>query len=184
MRRKLGLLLVFGAMVPLAAASVAWACGTLTTLKLDTKLASPGQQVTATGKNYSAAAGASAVTISLQTRNGAVLASTPANPDGTINQTFSLPGTLSPGWYVVIAKQFNANGTPKTGTPGRTTLRIQGSAAAATPWSSQPASPTGSGGQSLLPMALAAILSLAMLAGGWMLVGRRSRSLREPQFGV
>jgi hypothetical protein len=181
----MGLLLVFGAMVPLAAASVAWACGTLTTLKLNTKVASPGQSLTATGKNYSGAAGASAVTISLQTRNGAVLASTPANPDGTINQAFSLPGTLSPGWYVVIAKQFNANGTPKTGTPGRTTLRVQGAAAAAaTPWSSQPTSPTGSSGQPAAPIALAALFSLAMLAGGWMLVGRRSRSPREPQFGV
>jgi hypothetical protein len=188
MRRKLGLFLVFGAMLPLAAASVAWACGTLATLKLDAKVASPGQTLTATGKNYSAAAGASVVTLSLKSRSGQVLTTTPAAADGKINQTFSLPSSLSPGWYVVIATQFNANGTPKTGTPGRTTLRVQGTGAGAavSPWSSsQPTIGGGSGSQPIGTMLLAAIVSLAMLAGGWLLVGRRSRTVRsEPQFGV
>jgi hypothetical protein len=188
MKRKFGLFLVFGAMLPLAAASVAWACGTLAVVKLNTKVASPGQALIATGKNFSSAPGASAVTISLQSRSGQVLATTSPASDGKINQPFSLPSSLSPGWYVVIATQFNANGTPKTGTPGRTTLRVQGAASradGAAPWSSQPTIGGGSGGQPIVTMLLAAILSLTMLAGGWMLVGRRSRrTVTEPQFGV
>ena len=201
MRRKVGLFLVFGAVLPLIAASAAWACGVLAVLKLDTKVASPGQAVTATGKNYSAAAGASLVTISLKSRTGQVLATTPADSAGKINQTMFLPQSISPGWYVVIATQFNANGTPKSGTPGRTSLRIQGTAsrsrAEASPWaaappagSGGPSSPvaagdgSGSGSQSVLTMLLAAFASLGMLGLGWALLGRRTRTLTGPQLGV
>src|SRR4051794_10114794 len=100
MRRKIGLFLVFGAVLPLAAASAAWACGVLATLKLDTKVASPGQQITATGKNYSSSVAASAVTITLKSRSGQLLTPASAVGTGTINQSFTLPQNLSPGWYV------------------------------------------------------------------------------------
>lgn len=198
MRRKVGLFLVFGAVLPLAAASVAWACGVLATLTLDQKVAQPGQAIQATGKNYSTAAGASAVTIRLKNRTGAVLATTAAQAGGKINAAFPIPANLSPGWYTVMATQNTANGTPKSGTPGRTNIRIQGarsaSAVAASPWSSSnPSGPSGSGakvsssgsgGQSFLPMALAVFLSLAMLAAGWTLVGRRNRTVAGSQLGV
>ena len=101
------------------------------------------------------------------------------------------PQNLSPGWYVVIATQYNANGTPKTGTPGRTSLRVQGtsnrSEAAPAPWStSTPSGPSASaaplggiGSQTLL--LLGAGISLSMLAFGWKLVGRKTRALPETQ---
>jgi hypothetical protein len=194
MRRKVGLFLVFGAVLPLAVASVAWACGVLATVTLDKKVASPGETVTATGKNWGTAAGVSGVSIRLQTRTGTVLANTPALTGGRINETFALPNSLSPGWYVVVATQTNANGTPKSGTPGRTTLRIQGvassksSEAAPTAWgpasSGPPASSGGSGSPSLLAILLAASLSLTMLAGGWTLLSRRGRTSGAPQFGI
>ena len=198
MRRKVGLFFVFGAVLPLALASAAWACGVLATLTLDTKVASPGDALTATGKNYSTAAGTSAVTIRLKSRTGEVLTSTAPIAGGRISKTFSLPTSISPGWYVVMATQFNADGTPKSGTPGRTTLRVQGagSGAAASPWgtpgssgpggSAAPAAHGGadSGGQPVLPMMLATALSLSMLAAGWMLVGRKSRRVAGPQLSV
>lgn len=196
MKRKLGLGLVFGAALPLAVASVAWACGVLATLTLDTKVASPGQTITATGANWGTAAGQSAVTIRLKSRNGQLLATTPAQTGGRINETFALPASLSPGWYVVIANQFNANGTAKTGTPGRATIRVQGAAGARdaaiapAPWgASTPSGPAASaadtgGSGSLLAIILAATLSLTMLVGGWKLLSRASRSAAAPQFGV
>ncbi len=196
MRRKLGVLMIFAAAVPLAAASVAWACGVLATVSADTRVASPGQAVTVTGSNY-ASRNASAVTLRLNGRNGPVLATATPDSNGRINQTFTLPSNVDPGWYVVLATQFNANGTPKSGTPGRTTLRVQGSASgsaapAAAPWRSSP--PTGpaaspaitggdAGGGSLLPMLLATALSLTMLAGGWTLV-RRRRPVSAPRLGI
>jgi hypothetical protein len=194
-KRTIGIMLVFGAALPLAVASVAWACGVLATVTLDKKFASPGEAVSLTGKNYATTAvgGASAVTVRLQSRNGTVLTTVPAVA-GRISDTFTVPSNLSPGWYVVLATQSNANGTPKSGTPGRTTLRVQGSAAGATPaaapWSStKPQGPaasqapvgSGSGGPSMLMILLASALSLTMLLGGWRMLGRKSRAASEPQ---
>lgn len=193
MRRKVGLILVFGAALPLTIASVAWACGVLATLRVDKRVAAPGETVTATGSNWGTREGNSAVTIRLSTRDGRELATTPALPGGKISETFALPTTLSPGWYVLVATQTNADGTPKAGTPGRTNLRIQGNAvagAAASPWGSgNPSGPAASaagaaGGQSLLAILLAGGLSLTMLAGGWKLLSRRSSTVGQPQLGI
>lgn len=192
MRRKIGLILVFGAALPLAAASVAWACGVLATLTLDTKVASPGQAVSLTGKNYARTdQGASLVTVRLKSRTGAVL-TTVGTTTGRISDTFTIPASVSPGWYTVLAVQNAASGAPKSGTPGRTTLRITGPAqnnttVVAAPWSSSSpsgpaaqAAPAGGAG-SLLAILLAAALSLTMLVGGWTLLSRKSRAIREPQ---
>jgi hypothetical protein len=189
-------MLVFGAALPLAVASVAWACGVLSTLTIDKKVASPGQSITISGKNYAntVAGGASPVTVRLKSRTGAVL-TTVAATAGRISDTLTIPASVSPGWYVVLATQSNADGSPKAGTPGRTTLRIQGSSSAnaipaAAPWSSStPSGPaashatagSGSGSPSLLAILLASALSLTMLVGGWTLLSRKSRAASEPQ---
>jgi hypothetical protein len=184
MKRKIGLSLIFAAVLPLAATSVAWACGILATLKLDTKVATPGQAVTATGRNYGTS-GVSDVTIRLKSRDGQVLATSTPLAGGVLNATFPLPTNLDPGWYVLLATQTNTNGTPKAGTPGRTTLRVQGTAGSgatpvASPWTSKPSGPAAEsfsqGGGSPLPMVLAIALSLTMLAGGWTLITRHGRS--------
>lgn len=187
MRRKVGLILVFGAALPLAVASVAWACGVLATLALDKKVAAPGQALTVTGRNYSTTAtpGPSAVTVRLQSRTGPIL-TTIAAANGKIADTFTLPANTAPGWYTVLATQTTATGAPKTGTPGRTTLRVQPSAKSAevvpaAPW----ASTSGGSGQSPLLLLLAGGMSLTMLVGGWKLLSRRSsRSASEPHVAV
>lgn len=195
MRRKLGLILVFGAALPLAVASAAWACGVLTTLTLDQKVATPGSLLTATGRNYSANATASTVTLRLQSRSGTVLTTVTPSADRKISKQFTLPASLSPGWYVVLATQFNQNGSPVAGTPGRTTVRVQGAASAkdaqvaGAPWSgSEPkgpvASAVSSGGSGFIALLLAGVLSLTMLVSGWKLLSRRDRTVTTPQFGV
>lgn len=200
MRRRFGLFLIFGAALPLVVASAAWACGVLATLKVDKRVAAPGETITATGKNYGngtgSTAGASDITIRLRSRSGQVLKTLP--PAGSINTTFTLPSDLSPGWYTILATQNLANGTPKSGTPGRTTLRIQGAArgdngAAVAPWnSSRPAGPAASaapvaaegGSGPALPLVLAIVLSLTMLTAGWVFVGRRNGATNRAQLGV
>jgi hypothetical protein len=190
MKRKVGISLMFAAALPLIATSIAWACGVLATAKADKKVAAPGESVTVTGKNYSTSATASAVTVRLAKRSGDVLSTTAPNANGAISTTFAMPSNLSPGWYVLQVLQFNANGTPKSGTPGRTTIRIQGSAAAAaTPWTgSTPSGPASFasdvGGGSLLPMLGAITLSLTMLAGGWTLVARRGRPASSASLAI
>lgn len=182
MKRKVGIGLIIGAALPLLATSIAWACGVLATAQASKRVVAPGESLTITGKNYSTSATASAVTVRLSKRSGQQLGlPVVPNSGGAISSTFSMPQNLSPGWYVIQVLQFNANGTPKSGTPGRTTVRVQGSSvAAATPWSgntpSGPASFAGdTGGGSLLPMLAAIALSLTMLAGGWTLVSRKGR---------
>ncbi|MDQ3871087.1 MAG: hypothetical protein M3301_05670 [Chloroflexota bacterium] len=187
-RRRFGLLLICGAAVPLAVASTAWACGVLATLKLNTKVAAPNQTLTASGVNYSSSASASPVQIRLNSRDGAVLGEVPASQVGTggrINATFQVPASANPGWYVVLATQ-TVNGVPKSGTPGRTTLRVQGASkrgAAVAPWStSKPSGPGGSGATlavdggsgspALWPTLLGVGFSLALLATGLTLVTR------------
>jgi hypothetical protein len=198
-KRTMGIMLVFGAALPLAVASVAWACGVLATVTLDKKVATPGQSVTVSGKNYAntVAGGASPVTVRLKSRKGTVLTTVNATA-GRISDTFTVPSATSPGWYVVLATQSNADGSPKAGTPGRTTLRVQGSAAAgatplAAPWSSStPSGPAashasigaGSGSQALLAILLASALSLTMLVGGWKLLSRKSRAANQPQLAL
>jgi len=191
MKRKIGLSLIFAAALPLVAASAAWACGVLATLKLDTKVASPGQAVTATGRNYGTS-NVSEVSIRLKSRTGQVVSTVTPVAGGAISKTFTLPQGMDPGWYVVLATQTTlTTGTPKSGTPGRTTVRIQGSAkdaAAGSAWTSPPAGPSsGSSFASALgsvPMLLAIALSLTMLAGGWMLVTRTSRSASRSPLGI
>lgn len=188
MKRKIGLFLVFGAALPLVAAAAAWACGSLATLSLSTKIASPGQTITVTGKNYSSSLNASAVEIRLKSRTGEILETTRPDSTNKILETVILPTSLSPGWYVVLATQ-TLNGVPKSGTPGRATIRVQGaqsSAAATGPWSSPPGPPAAGDGPlgGLAPLALGALLSLIMLASGWTLVGRAKRAVPTPQLGI
>lgn len=198
-RKNIGLGFIFGAVVPLAVVSTAWACGILATLKLNTKTVSPNQVVTATGNNYS---GSGPVSIHLKSRTGAVLASTSPDPASRIATSLTIPANTRPGYYVLIATEYKADGTPVAGTPGRTVIRVLGSGSAAhraavavSPWgSSTPTGPAGStapsaradgsSSQATLPMLLAVALSMTLLASGVKLAGRRPRAATAPQLGL
>lgn len=200
MKRKMGLFLIFGAVVPLAVVSAAWACGVLATLKLNTRTAAPNQVVAATGNNYY---GSAPVSIHLNTRNGPVVATTSPDPSSRISTPLTIPANTRPGYHVLIAIEYKPDGTTLVvGTPGRTTVRVVASgkaarraAVAASPWGSPtPKGPVGSmapaahaGGSSspaVMPMLLALALSLSLLASGMTLSGRRNRTRTAPQFGV
>lgn len=179
-RRRVGFLLIFGALVPLVVAATAWACGLLASLRTDVSVASPGQTITVTGTNYSDDLTTNTpVQIRWNSRTGPVIATaTPVGP--RINQQVQVPRGIEPGWYVLNATQFRiSDGQPRQGTPGRTVIRVQGAgAAAASPWSSAPAggpaagSGTGPGEPPLVPTLLGVVLSLGLLGGGLTLVSR------------
>ena len=179
-RRRVGFLLIFGALVPLAVAATAWACGVLATLKADSTVAAPGQQLTVTGINYANdMTQFTPVQIRWNSRTGPQLAE--AAPVATrIEAQVTVPRDAAPGWYSLNATQYNVNtGAPKSGTPGRTTLRVQGAAAgASSPWGKAPGGGPavrvdgGPGGPPLVPTLLGIGLSLGLLAGGVTLVSR------------
>lgn len=205
-RRRVGLTLIGSAAVTLAIASTAWACGVLATLKANPGAVAPGQAVTVTGNNYSSSAAASDVSIRLNGRNGPVLATAkPPTGSTSLNANFTLP-SITPGWKVLVATQ-TVNGVPKTGTPGRTTMRVQGAAQAqrsrrqrsevlGAPWSSSdPTGPSGSaasvavdGGGSggpTLPTLLGIVMSLGLLGTGLTLVARnRTSTANRPLLGA
>lgn len=202
MRRRLGFFLIIGAAVSLIAVSTAWACGVLATLTTPAT-AAPGSTVNVTGRNYSANASFGAVQIRLNSRTATPIGSATVGGDTKINTNVTLPANLSPGWYVLLGTQANiTTGVPKSGTPGRTSIRVQGAAAAsrhrnggavATPWSST-TPPGGSGGMAVkvvggssgsafVPTLLGIFLSLGLLGGGVTLVAR-SRTANRPQLGA
>lgn len=205
-RRRVGFGLIFGALVPLAVAATAWGCGLLATLNAGTSVANPGQTLTVTGVNYEPQNGVTAtnlepthtpVQIRWNSRYGPIIKEVTPDGEGKISTTVQVPDVGS-GWYVLNATQFSLNGgLPRRGTPGRTTVRVQGeagSSTAASPWStSKPAGPGGaavavddsSASPALFPTLLGIVLSLTLLGTGVTLVGRaRTRAGNRPLLGA
>jgi len=171
----------------------------LATLKVAPSTAAPGATVQVTGTNFSSnQATFTPVQIRLNSRTGPVLKEVVPDATNKINTTVAVPAGTSGGDHLVVATQSNKNtGAPKTGTPGRTVMRVQGAAAssstpAASPWSnSKPGAPGGSaasvaaGGSGDSPL-LPIVLSLALLSIGLTLVGRDrgTRGARSPLLGA
>lgn len=174
MRRRIGFLLMCSATIPVAIfAATAWGCGALTTLKSSNSVAAPGQTITLEGRNYSTSTQFTNVQIRWAGRTGAVLTEvTPAALAAGV--PVRVPASATPGWYVVAATQFNiATGAAKSGSPGRTTVRVQGNpvSSTASPWGA--GTPTGSGGSGSPDLPLPGILlSVALLAAGMILLAR------------
>lgn len=197
MRRNAGFLFIFGAAAPLVIlVSSAWACGTLATLKAAPSTATAGQTVQATGAQYTQDPTFTPVQIRLDSRTGPVLKE--VTPVGSkFSTTFQLPATVAAGDHLLIATQNRiADGVPKSGTPGRTVMRVQGagkaaaagsSASAGSPWSnSKPGAPGGSaasiGSGDQAPLGIG--VSLALLSIGVTLVARDRATRRARRLSL
>ncbi len=180
--------MMVGAMLPLGAVSTAWACASLATLSMDSKVVTAGDEVTVTGRGFSDAhagstSGDSLVTLRTKARNGPVVQDNVDVTEGRISQKVRMPSNMKSGYYVMLATQTKADGTARAGTPARYAFRVKGTAAAQSvapsPWSNAPSGPTSSasvadsgfGGQTLL---VGGILSLTLIAAGSVLVGRKN----------
>ena len=132
--RNLRKVLVLGALataVPVAGASIAYACTALATLSFTSGSAAPGATVSGTGRGFNGGghgteAGATPVVLHWQTRNGPVLTTTaPTDAAGNISYSFTVPANTAAGQYVVIGIQTDpAKGTPFYGTPARQALQV------------------------------------------------------------
>lgn len=187
MKRKVGLMLMVGGVLPLGVASTAWACAALATISLDSRVVRPGQAVTVTGAGFSDShagsnLGNSLVTLRLKARNGVVLQDNVDVTGQRISTTFRLPTDMAPGYYVMLGTQTKADGSARAGTPARFAFRVRGTASqsvVASPWSSASNGPTsssatGNGGLDSQPLLIGGILSLTLLGAGSMLVARRN----------
>ncbi|MFN2537342.1 MAG: hypothetical protein ABR549_04215, partial [Mycobacteriales bacterium] len=127
MRRRIGFLFICSAAIPIAIfASAAWACGALTTLKASPSVAAPGSNVGVSFRNFgSAGSGWGPVQLRWGSRTGPVLKELAA-PSGTgpfsSSDTVQIPASEGAGWGLVVATQSRvSDGTPKSGSPARTT---------------------------------------------------------------
>lgn len=163
MRRKFGLFLVCGAVLPLMFAAGAHAQGAV--MLVSPKVATAGQAVQLSGSGF----GSGDVNIRLSTRDGEPIGGTVADSAGRISTTIAAPAT--PGQYLIIGIQTNPNGRQRAFTPGRTRLRVVAAAKGAAG-----AAPSGGFGPTIR---VVSGLGVLLLAGGLTLTIRRQRALRR-----
>ena len=178
MRRRCGLLLVVGLLVPLAFAAEASAQGA--TLSINVPSATPGQSITVTGTGYAATSPGriDAVIFRLSTRDGEPLADQSVTSALTVNKTFPVPPNVPPGEYLLLATQETVRGRQVGGGPGRAKLRITAAAeAAGAPGGFLPGDPPP-------VVVVATVLALIALTGGAALCARRLRTLHRPLAAV
>ena len=172
--------MVIGAVaIPLAVASVAWACARLATLYLNPSKGTAGTDVSAVGRNFNSAPTSSEVTVRFNSRSGRVLWSGRADRNGRVSPRFEIPRARA-GHYTIVATQQLANGRPAAGTPARAPLQVtrassSRSEAPVTPVGA-PAGPNGSGPSAGAPaVPLPAILASMLLLLGAAGLGLGSR---------
>ncbi len=189
-RQKFGFLMILGALaVPLAAVSVAFACGRLATLYLFPSQVQSGGKVSGYGRNYTASPTASVVTLHFNSRTGSVLWSGRPAPNSVISPSFRVPHVRS-GYYLIMAEQTGPSGAPSAGTPGRAVLFIgkrgshtAGKASVWLPTSAGGSGPRAASGSPLgavgsQTVVLGTLLSGTLLAGGILLL-REDRRRRH-----
>jgi hypothetical protein len=169
--------MIFAALaIPLAAASIALACGVYTPLRVDPPRGAPGTTLSGVGKNYSTAPGTSPVQIRIDSIRGPVLWSGRPDAERTIRPEFEIP-RVSPGYHVLLATQTLPDGNRVAGTPGRDVVKVLGSsrneAVPAAPGAKS--DPSGGGGLQAPSPALmgSALLALGLAGGGVFLLRRR-----------
>lgn len=138
-KRRLFIGFFFAAAVPLAIASVAYACQRITPMHANPQSGPAGSTVQVSGTNFSRESTSSDVAIRLDRRDGRVLASIPASslePVGTTTGKFSanvtIPADVAIGNHILIATQTLGNGRPCIGCPGRANFEVTGAGARAT----------------------------------------------------
>ena len=166
MRRRAGLFLFCGLVLPLVIVANASAQGAV--LRLSKQVVTVGETITIEGSSFSAAA----VDIRIgPTRDSPIFRET-NGPSFSVE--FTIP-QLSPGWHLIQATQVTERGRARGFTPGRARLRVVPAAAGA---GLPPAG--GSPGAGPPTPLVVAIIGLVLLAGASTLTVRRLRTLNRP----
>ena len=171
MRRRVGLFVFCGLVVPLLVVANASAQGA--TLELVPSSGPAGTEVTANGFSFSGSAANGSVEgpkIRFSTRDAPVLKGPVlVSSQNTFTTTFIVP-QVPAGEYLVLATQFSVRGRSTSG-PGRAKFRVTaGAGAAAAP--ARFAAP-GSGTSQAVVAIGALTIGLVLLAGGTLAVRRR-----------
>ena len=171
MRRRFGLVVLCGLVLPLVVTASASAQGAV--LELSPQSGPPGTviNVTGAGFNGSSATTTPGVQLRLSTRDAAPLRTAVVSPQNTISDSFPIPAGLAAGEYLVLGTQTSTRGASLFGTPARARLRVTAGRAAA---ASAPATSTGR--HTVLLGGL--IVGVVLLAGGAVAVARQRTANR------
>ena len=166
MRRRAGLFLLCGLVLPLVVVANASAQGAV--VRVSKQVVTVGETITIEGVSFSAAA----VDIRIgPTRDSPIVRET-NGPSFSVELTIP---QLAPGWHLIQATQVTAAGRARGFTPGRARIRVVPAAAAA----GLPPSGVSTGAGPPTPLVVA-IIGLVLLAGTSTLAVRRLRTLNRP----
>ena len=171
MRRRVGLFLFCGLVVPLLVASNAAAQGA--TLELIPNSGPAGTEVAAKGFSFSGSnANIEGPKIRFSTRDAPVLKGPViVEQDNTFSTTFVVP-EVPPGEYLVLATQYSVRGRSTSG-PGRAKFRVTAGSSAAAGAATAASASSGSGTSQAVVAVGALMVGLVLLAGGTLAVVRR-----------
>lgn len=167
MRRRVGLFLFCGLVLPLIVTASASAQGAV--IELTPSSGPSGTLVTVTGSGFTAPnAPVGAPQLRFSTRDAE-----PIKPvtvvQGGFTDSFPIPPGLAPGEYLVIATQQTSRGAHVFGTPGRAKFQVTAGAAAA----AAAVPPSRSVSQATVALG-GVLIALLLLAGGATAVHRRT----------
>ncbi len=166
MRRRAGLFLFCGLVLPLVVVANASAQGA--TLELSPTSGPAGTEVTANGFGFGSNPSVESPKIRLSNRDATVLRAAVVSTQGTFSTTFTIPATTAPGEYLVLATQVSLRGRHTSG-PGRAKFRVTSAA-------SSVSAPPGRGTSSTVVAVGGLMVGLIVLAGRTLAV----RRLRTP----
>ncbi len=168
-------------------AAAAYACTNLATLNLSNPSGPAGTAVTVTGSSFAVAkAGETPTEVVLHWNGvgGPEVARAVPDSAGNISASFAIPQG-SPGYYVIVARQVDAKGVDKYGTPARASFQILGPGGQSA--AQQPAGQTqaalasepSSSGMIALTVGLG-VLGLVLFGAGFTAFVRQARSREVP----
>ncbi len=167
-----------------ALGATSFACTSLATLNLSKASGAVGDPITVTGSSFqvsTAEAAAPPVVLHWNALDGPVVAQAVPDSAGNVAASFAIPDS-QPGTYVLVARQLDAEGKDRYGTPARAAFQVLGAGTqpiAAPAVSSRPFSTAGSGSSSAVTLALGlGTLGLVLFGAGFMAVVRQTR--RQP----
>ena len=167
MRRRVGLFLFCGLVLPLVVTASASAQGAV--LRVSKQVVTVGETITIEGSGFTN----TAVDIRIgPTRDSPIDREVSGSPFST---TLTIPARLTPGWHLVHGTQVTAVGRHRGFTPGRTRIRVISASAAAG------GAPGGGLTDAGPPTPIVvAIVGLFILAGTTTLAVRKVRTLNRP----
>jgi hypothetical protein len=120
-------------------AAAAYACAPQAKMKLNKGAAVPGEMVDGSGTGFNGTPAAGEVEVHFNSTEGNVVWTGRPSPTGALSFSFEVPEDVEPGYYTIVATQYEATGRRVPGTPARASLQVLATETAKPPAPAPPA---------------------------------------------